>query len=88
MCYSDRIYRKAKIYFVVTNLILIIISANDSWSIAATTGATVHGGYGHSSVFDEQRNLIYLFGGYHSGSQSSYNLTDVLYSYSPKHVKW
>ena len=47
-----------------------------------------HGGYGHSSVFDEQRNLIYLFGGYHSGSQSSYNLTDVLYSYSPKHVKW
>ena len=58
------------------------------WTIVETTGAIVKGGYGHSSVYDSKRGLIYVHAGYHSGSRSSYHLTDVLYAYNISGMHW
>ncbi|XP_071089503.1 attractin-like protein 1 [Haliotis cracherodii] len=70
------------------NKVQIYDIANDSWSLVDTIGASVRGGYGHTSVYDPGTKKIYVFGGYKSGSQSSYNLTDMLYSYDPELKKW
>jgi len=53
-----------------------------------THGAIVKGGYGHSSVYDPRTLLIYIHGGYHSTSVSSYHLSDSLYAYNPKKRTW
>ena len=62
--------------------------ANFVWTVPATGGAIVKGGYGHSSVYDPNTRLIYVHGGYHSASVSSYHLSDSLYSYSPHTRSW
>ena len=58
------------------------------WSTAVTTGAIVKGGYGHSSVYDDQSGMVFVHAGYHSMSSSTYSLDDSLYKYDPKLSKW
>uniref|UniRef100_A0A8C6XY71 Attractin n=1 Tax=Naja naja TaxID=35670 RepID=A0A8C6XY71_NAJNA len=55
--------------------------ATNTWSILQTRGALVQGGYGHSSVYDENSNSIYTHGGYKAFSANKYRLTDDLYKY-------
>ena len=58
------------------------------WDIVDTTGAMVKGGYGHSSVYDASTGLVYVHGGYHSGSASSYALSDSMYAFNPRSKSW
>ncbi|XP_015604179.1 attractin isoform X2 [Cephus cinctus] len=58
------------------------------WQIVETYGFPVKGGYGHSSAYDPLTNLIYVYGGYVSESQSSQILTSRLYSYHPNTREW
>ncbi|XP_055955305.1 attractin-like protein 1 [Patella vulgata] len=65
--------------------------ANDKWSVPITNGAIVHGGYSHSSVIHVDSSgatCIYVYGGYHSDTQSGYNLTDKLYMYNVRTKTW
>ena len=58
------------------------------WKIVETVGFPVKGGYGHSSVLDPLTNLIYVYGGYISESQSTQVLASRLYSYHPTAREW
>lgn len=58
------------------------------WQIVKTRGFPVKGGYGHSSAYDPLTNLIYVYGGYVSESQSTHVLTSRLYSYHPNYHEW
>ncbi|EZA62767.1 Putative protein tag-53 [Ooceraea biroi] len=58
------------------------------WQIVKTIGFPVKGGYGHSSAYDPLTNLIYVYGGYVSESQSTQVLTSRLYSYHPNYREW
>ncbi|XP_044593678.1 attractin-like protein 1 isoform X2 [Cotesia glomerata] len=58
------------------------------WKIVETMGFPVKGGYGHSSAYDPLTNLIYVYGGYVSESQSTQSLTNRIYSYHPNHRVW
>ena len=53
-----------------------------------TTGAVVKGGYGHSSVYDDQNGVILVHGGYHSMSHTTYLLSDALYEFNPNTSAW
>lgn len=59
----------------------------NSWTIVETTGAVVRGGFGHTSVYYPEKDLIYVHAGYHS-SQTDSLLVDSLYSYSPSKNSW
>ncbi|ETE56962.1 Attractin, partial [Ophiophagus hannah] len=61
--------------------------ATNTWSILQTRGALVQGGYGHSSVYDENSNSIYTHGGYKAFSANKYRLTDDLYKYEVRKYK-
>lgn len=65
-----------------------MISVNDTWYVPKTRGAIVQGGYGHASAYDPETQLIYVCGGYHSGSTSNYKLTDALYLFNPSNRSW
>ena len=58
------------------------------WQIVDTIGFPVKGGYGHSSAYDALTNLIYVYGGYVSESQTTQVLTSRLYSYDPNFRQW
>lgn len=58
------------------------------WQIVDTIGFPVKGGYGHSSAYDALTNLIYVYGGYVSESQTTQVLTSRLYSYDPNFHQW
>ncbi|XP_076460551.1 attractin-like protein 1 isoform X2 [Babylonia areolata] len=64
------------------------------WSLVETTGSIVQGGYGHASAYDVVEGKIYVFGGYHShsdsasSSSSTYNLTDKLYVFDLETKEW
>lgn len=58
------------------------------WQIVDTIGFPVKGGYGHSSAYDALTNLIYVYGGYVSESQTTQILTSRLYSYDPNFRQW
>ncbi|XP_012270635.1 attractin-like protein 1 isoform X2 [Orussus abietinus] len=58
------------------------------WQVVETMGFPVKGGYGHSSAYDPLTNLIYVYGGYVSESQSTQVLTSRLYSYHPNTRIW
>lgn len=60
---------------------------SNSWTLVETSGAIVRGGFGHSSVYYPEKDLIYVYGGYHS-SQTDSLLVDSLYSYSPSKRSW
>ena len=67
---------------------MYIFAASSTWNVPKTDGAIVKGGYGHSSVYDEMRGLMYIHAGYLSGSLSNYHLSDSLYSYDPHRRYW
>ncbi|KYM99556.1 Putative protein tag-53 [Cyphomyrmex costatus] len=58
------------------------------WQIVKTSGFPVRGRYGHSSAYDPLTNLIYVYGGYMSESQSMHVLSSRLYSYHPNYCEW
>lgn len=60
----------------------------NEWKLVKTTGASVKGGFGHTSTYDHITRLIYVFGGYHSSSFADNVLVDFLYSYDPKKETW
>lgn len=59
----------------------------NNWTVVSTNGAHVKGGYGHTSVYYPENNLIYVHGGYHSSLSDSI-LVDLLYSYHPDKKTW
>ncbi|XP_076363858.1 LOW QUALITY PROTEIN: attractin-like protein 1 [Tachypleus tridentatus] len=59
----------------------------NSWKTVQTNGAIVKGGYGHTSVYDEATQFIYVHGGYHSQGEWG-EVVDVLYAYHPFHQSW
>ncbi|XP_053204126.1 attractin-like protein 1 [Panonychus citri] len=59
----------------------------NNWTVVNTNGAHVKGGYGHTSVYYPENNLIYVHGGYHSSLTDSI-LVDLLYSYHPDKKSW
>lgn len=68
----------------------MIFSQSDTneWKLVKTTGASVKGGFGHTSTYDHITRFIYVFGGYHSSSFADNVLVDFLYSYDPKKESW
>lgn len=58
------------------------------WRLVKTTGASVKGGYGHSSTYDHITRIIYVFGGFHSVSFADSILVDLLYGYNPREESW
>ena len=56
--------------------------------IARTSGALVPGSYGHVSVYDSVARRILVHGGYSAVLPSHHELSDLLYSYDPKHRTW
>nr|XP_027202331.1 attractin-like protein 1 [Dermatophagoides pteronyssinus] len=60
----------------------------NEWKLVKTTGASVKGGFGHTSTYDHITRFIYVFGGYHSSSFADNVLVDFLYSYDPKKESW
>jgi hypothetical protein len=61
---------------------------NKEWSIVPTSGYPVRGGFGHSSVWDEITNRIYVYGGYVSTASTAAGLSNDLYSFDPIVKKW
>ena len=61
---------------------------NKQWSIMPTSGYAVRGGFGHSSVWDEINQRVYVYGGYKSTQSTSTSITDELYSLDPIGWKW
>ena len=58
-----------------------------SWSLVKINGALVSGGFGHTSVYYPEKNLIYVHGGYQNvGSQAI--IVDLMYSFNPKKKTW
>lgn len=53
-----------------------------------TSGALVHGGYGHSSVYDPQTRSIYIHGGYKAFNATKYGLAGDLYRYNVDNSMW
>ena len=47
---------------------------NKEWSILPTSGYPVRGGFGHSSVWDDITNRIYVYGGYVSTGTVTQNV--------------
>lgn len=63
-------------------------AGNKEWSIVPTRGYSVRGGFGHSSVWDEVTQRIYVYGGYVSTLSTSASISDDLYSFDPIVRKW
>ncbi|XP_033969893.1 attractin isoform X2 [Trematomus bernacchii] len=60
----------------------------NTWSMVATDGALVQGGYGHSSAFDPSSRAIYTHGGYKAFSANKYGLAGDLYKFEVDKMKW
>ncbi|KAK3699055.1 hypothetical protein RRG08_041618, partial [Elysia crispata] len=75
-------------HYSYSNKVLEYNFGTGKWTVVETTGALIHGGYGHVSVYDVQRDKIYVSGGYFSRSSTTYNLTDRLYQYDPVKRDW
>ncbi|RWS30423.1 attractin-like protein [Leptotrombidium deliense] len=60
---------------------------NKKWGMIVTRGALVKGGFGHSSVYDEKTDNIYVYGGYHSYGTDSI-LVDLLYAFDASKHSW
>ena len=65
------------------------VADNSSWSIEVTSGVHVKGRYGHSSVYDEHSNSVFVYGGYHIGYKPGYDaITKHAYRYMVEHATW
>ncbi|TSW48764.1 Attractin [Bagarius yarrelli] len=62
--------------------------AKNRWSVLETSGALVHGGYGHSSVYDPETRSIYIHGGYKTFNATKYGLAGDLYRYDVDNSMW
>uniref|UniRef100_A0A8C5WJR4 Attractin n=1 Tax=Leptobrachium leishanense TaxID=445787 RepID=A0A8C5WJR4_9ANUR len=60
----------------------------NEWEIVNTQGALVQGGYGHSSVYDENTRSIYIHGGYKAFTANKFRLADDLYVYDVDSDTW
>ena len=69
-------------------LFVFNISVSGVWSVVQTNGVNVNGGYGHSSVYDENYGLIYVYGGFKAIMERKGYLSDELYSYAPIGRHW
>ncbi len=58
------------------------------WSILETSGYPVRGGFGHTSVWDDITNRIYVYGGYVSTASTAAQITNDIYSFDPMQAKW
>lgn len=58
-----------------------LTTETNTWLVPETRGATVQGGYGHSSVYDAGSKSVYVHGGYKSLPANKYSLVDDLYRY-------
>eukprot|EP00094_Tigriopus_californicus_P013495 TCALIF_13053-PA protein Name:"Similar to tag-53 Putative protein tag-53 (Caenorhabditis elegans)" AED:0.08 eAED:0.08 QI:208/1/1/1/0.92/1/14/654/1185 len=61
---------------------------SNEWSIVPTSGFPVRGGFGHSSVWDEITNKIYVYGGFVSNLAPSAVITNELFSFDPILKTW
>ena len=57
-------------------------------TVPSARGVPVAGAYGHASVYDARRKVIYVHGGYKSRFGGKYELSGDLYSYEPKTRSW
>ena len=97
MCVYDAkyacVYYKMLIQQSVFNVIPCMLDTGE-WSLVETGGSNVQGGFGHASAYDNMMRRVYVFGGYHSysdstsSSTSTYNLTDALYIYNVDSKEW
>lgn len=74
------IFGYSSIYSYISNVQEYNIRTN-TWLVPETKGATVQGGYGHSSVYDSGSKSVYVHGGYKSLPANKYSLVDDLYRY-------
>ncbi|TSK14743.1 Attractin-like protein 1 [Bagarius yarrelli] len=74
------IFGYSSIYSYISNVQEYNIKTN-TWLVPETRGATVQGGYGHSSVYDAGSKSVYVHGGYKSLPANKYSLVDDLYRY-------
>ena len=68
--------------------ILNIFPGSQEWSIIPAKGYQVRGGFGHTSVFDDVTNLIYVYGGYVSTLSTAAAISNDLYSFDPISRIW
>ncbi|XP_071792859.1 attractin-like isoform X3 [Asterias amurensis] len=72
-----------------TNMVQEYNLVNQTWVIAETTGVQVIGTYGHSSVLDPGKNVIYVHAGFSVAMKSSSEfMTDSLYQYDLVKKEW
>ncbi|XP_077992752.1 attractin-like protein 1 [Glandiceps talaboti] len=71
-----------------TNVVQEFDTVSGVWSVVKTNGVNVNGGYGHSSVYDENHGLIYVYGGFKAIMERKGYLSDELYSYAPIGRHW
>ena len=61
---------------------------NKEWSIVPTTGYPVRGGFGHTAIWDDITNRIYVYGGYVSTASTAAQITNNIYSLDPIQKQW
>lgn len=81
------IFGYSSIYSYISNVQEYNIRTN-TWLVPETKGATVQGGYGHSSVFNSGSKSVYVHGGYKSLPANKYSLVDDLYRYEVHTRTW
>ena len=66
-----------------------MFSATSNWTVVDTTGVHVRGRYGHSSVYQNSTDSVFVFGGYRNGVKAgSYALEKSLYKYHVDTSMW
>ncbi|KAL7869247.1 hypothetical protein AOLI_G00132350 [Acnodon oligacanthus] len=81
------IFGYSSIYSYISNVQEYNIRTN-TWLVPETKGATVQGGYGHSSVYDSGSKSVFVHGGYKSLPANKYSLVDDLYRYEVHTRTW
>lgn len=60
-----------------------------NWTIVNTTGAIVIGRYGHTTVYDDSTDSLFLFAGYHAGvKDNTYAISSKLYRLNVSSQVW
>ena len=85
MCFLRNTAKHVLSYTVFT----LYSTVNQTWVIAETTGVQVIGTYGHSSVLDPRKNVIYVHAGFSVAMKSSSEfMTNSLYQYDLVKKEW
>lgn len=58
------------------------------WSVVETDGYPVKGGFGHTAVWDDITQKIYVYGGFISTSSSGAAITDQVYAFDQVKRRW